>query len=113
MNVLGVDPSITATGLALPDGAVATLPWACPAGKGALLSFAELLRNAAKEYLDIEQSELEVGLQPTRSGATVNEVSPSIEKVGGETMAKGVRGGAGIESALLDVFFMIVSYYTH
>jgi DEAD/DEAH box helicase domain-containing protein len=58
--------------LALPEGAIATLPWACPAGKGALLSFAELLRNAAKEYLDIEQSELEVGLQPTRSGATVS-----------------------------------------
>jgi DEAD/DEAH box helicase domain-containing protein len=58
--------------LKLPDGAVATLPWACPAGKGALLSFAELLRNAAKEYLDIEQSELEVGLQPTRAGSTVS-----------------------------------------
>ncbi|WP_251450623.1 DEAD/DEAH box helicase [Microbacterium sp. Marseille-Q6648] len=64
--LLGLD------GLALPDGAVATLPWACPAGKGALLSFAELLRNAAKDYLDIEQSELEVGLQPTRSGTTVS-----------------------------------------
>jgi DEAD/DEAH box helicase domain-containing protein len=58
--------------LALPDGAVATLPRSCPAGKGALLSFAELLRNAAKEYLDIEQSELEVGLQPTRTGTTVS-----------------------------------------
>lgn len=59
-------------GLALPEGAVATMPWACPAGKGALLSFAELLRNAAKEYLDIEQSELEVGLQPTRISNTVS-----------------------------------------
>lgn len=58
--------------LALPEGSVATLPWACPAGKSALLSFAELLRNATKEYLDIEQSELEVGLQPTRSGSTVS-----------------------------------------
>lgn len=58
--------------LQLPDGAVATLRWSCPAGKGALLSFAELLRNAAKEYLDIEQSELEVGLQPTRTGTTVS-----------------------------------------
>jgi DEAD/DEAH box helicase domain-containing protein len=58
--------------LQLPDGVVATLPRACPAGKAALLSFAELLRNAAKEYLDIEQSELEVGLQPTRSGSTVS-----------------------------------------
>ncbi|WP_091181742.1 DEAD/DEAH box helicase [Paramicrobacterium humi] len=58
--------------LALPEGTVGTLPWACPAGKGALLSFAEMLRNAAKEYLDIEQSELEVGLQPTRNGTTVS-----------------------------------------
>ncbi|NJE66887.1 DEAD/DEAH box helicase [Brevibacterium sp. LS14] len=58
--------------LELPEGAIATLPWACPAGKSALLSFAELLRNAAKEYLDIEQSELEVGLQPTRYGTTVS-----------------------------------------
>jgi DEAD/DEAH box helicase domain-containing protein len=58
--------------LALSDGVIATLPWACPAGKGALLSFAELLRNAAKEYLDIDQSELEAGLQPTRSGTTVS-----------------------------------------
>ena len=58
--------------LPLPDGAIATLQRSCPAGKGALLSFAELLRNAAKEYLDIEQSELDVGLQPTRTGATVS-----------------------------------------
>ncbi|MEU6250460.1 DEAD/DEAH box helicase [Glycomyces sp. NPDC047010] len=58
--------------LQLPEGAIATLPWACPAGKGALLSFAELLRNAAKEYLDIEQSELEVGIQPTLCGDTVS-----------------------------------------
>lgn len=58
--------------LQLPDGAVATLPWACPAGKGALLSFAELLRNAAKDYLDIEQTELEVGLQPMLTRQTVS-----------------------------------------
>lgn len=58
--------------LQLPEGAIATMPWACPAGKGALLSFAELLRNAAKEYLDIEQAELEVGLQATRTGTTVS-----------------------------------------
>ncbi len=58
--------------LALPDGAVAALQRSCPAGKGALLSFAELLRNAAKAYLDIEQSELDVGLQPTRIGTTVS-----------------------------------------
>jgi len=58
--------------LKLPDGSVATRPWECPAGQGALLSFAEFLRNAAKAYLDIEQAELQVGLQPTRAGETVS-----------------------------------------
>lgn len=57
--------------LALPDGSVATQPALCPAGKGALMSFVELLRNAAKTFLDIDESELEVGLQPSRSGETV------------------------------------------
>lgn len=57
--------------LALPDGSVATQPALCPAGQGALLSFAELLRNAAKVFLDIDESELEVGLQPTLAGGTV------------------------------------------
>lgn len=64
--LLGLD------GLNLPDGSVATRRWECPAGHGALLSFAEFLRNAAKAYLDIDQAELEVGLQPTRSGGTVS-----------------------------------------
>ncbi|MBM4523774.1 DEAD/DEAH box helicase [Rhodococcus hoagii] len=59
-------------GLHLPDGSVATQRWECPSGYGALLSFAEFLRNAAKAYLDIDQAELEVGLQPTRSGGTVS-----------------------------------------
>jgi DEAD/DEAH box helicase domain-containing protein len=58
--------------LKLPDGSVATRRRECPAGYGALLSFAEFLRNAAKAYLDIEQSELEVGLQPTRNDGTVS-----------------------------------------
>lgn len=58
--------------LQLPDGGIATRSWECPSGYGALLSFAELLRNAAKSFLDIEQSELEVGLQPTRAGETVS-----------------------------------------
>ncbi len=64
--LLGLD------GLNLPDGSVATRRWECPAGYGALLSFAEFLRNAAKAYLDIDQAELEVGLQPTRCGGTVS-----------------------------------------
>jgi DEAD/DEAH box helicase domain-containing protein len=57
--------------LSLPDGSVATRPSDSPAGYGALLSFAEFLRNAAKTYLDIDQSELEVGLQPAKQGETV------------------------------------------
>lgn len=51
---------------------VATSPRDCPAGLPALLSFAELLRIAAKDYLDIDYSELEVGLQPYRNGSTVS-----------------------------------------
>lgn len=80
--------------LALPEGSVATLPWACPAGKGALLSFAELLRNAAKDYLDIEQSELEVGLQPTRSGSTVSArvfVADALDNGAGYALELGHR----------------------
>ncbi len=57
--------------LALPDGSIATQSTLCPAGKGALLSFAELLRNAAKAFLDIDESELEIGLQPSLAGGTV------------------------------------------
>ncbi|WP_299091585.1 DEAD/DEAH box helicase [uncultured Microbacterium sp.] len=59
-------------GLKLPDGAIATRQRDCPAGYGAMLSFADLLRNAAKAYLDIDQSELEVGLQPARTASTVS-----------------------------------------
>lgn len=58
-------------GLNLTDGCVATRASDCPAGYAALMSFAELLRNAAHTYLDIDQSELEVGLQPARQGDTV------------------------------------------
>jgi DEAD/DEAH box helicase domain-containing protein len=57
--------------LALPDNCIATQSSTCPAGYGAVLSFANLLRNAAKTYLDIDQTELEVGLQPARQGETV------------------------------------------
>jgi DEAD/DEAH box helicase domain-containing protein len=36
-----------------------------------MFSFAELLRSAAKTYLDIDESELEVGLQPAKIRDTV------------------------------------------
>jgi DEAD/DEAH box helicase domain-containing protein len=57
--------------LALPDQCIATTTSSCPAGRGAILSFANFLRQSAKTYLDIDESELEVGLQPTRHGGTV------------------------------------------
>lgn len=57
--------------LALPDNCVATQSTTCPAGHSAMLSFAHFLRNAAKTYLDIDQTELEVGLQPARHGDTL------------------------------------------
>lgn len=95
--------------LALPDGAVATMPWSCPAGRGALLSFAELLRNAAKDYLSIEQTELEVGLQPAKHGATVSArvfLADAIDNGAGyavelgdratfERLLESIRGGTG------------------
>jgi DEAD/DEAH box helicase domain-containing protein len=50
--------------LELPDGVVATQHDETPAGRAALISFAEMLRRGAKALLDIEESELDVGLQP-------------------------------------------------
>ena len=57
--------------LALPGHCVATSISSCPAGRGAILSFANFLRQSAKTYLDIDETELEVGLQPTRHAGTV------------------------------------------
>lgn len=81
--------------LSLPDGAVPTRQWVCPAGYGAMLSFAELLRNAAKAYLDIEQSELEVGLQPARAGSTVTAkvfIADSLDNGAGYALELGASG---------------------
>jgi len=58
-DVLLVEPG----SVALEGGLVPAGP-ACPSGEAALLSFAELLRRGAKDHLDIDESELQVGLQP-------------------------------------------------
>lgn len=50
--------------LQLSEGVVATQAEETPAGRAALISFAEMLRRGAKALLDIEESELDVGLQP-------------------------------------------------
>jgi DEAD/DEAH box helicase domain-containing protein len=49
--------------VALEGGVVSTGPGA-PWGESALMTFAEMLRRAAKDTLDIDESELQVGLQP-------------------------------------------------
>lgn len=58
--------------VALSGGVVATSEHECSAGLASLISFAELLRRAAKAYLDIDESELEVGLQAWRPGDTLS-----------------------------------------
>ncbi len=58
--------------LALVGGAIATPREMIPAGLPALLSFSEVLRRAAKAYLDIDEDELEVGLQPWRANGVVS-----------------------------------------
>lgn len=50
---------------------VATHALACPAGLPAVTSFAQILRRAAHTFLDIDESELLVGLQPTKVEQTM------------------------------------------
>lgn len=54
----------------LPGGAISTLPQHCPAGWAALTSFGEALRRGCHAELDIEPSELVVGLQPRGAPGT-------------------------------------------
>lgn len=56
-------------------GAVLTSASLCPAGFPAVTSFAQILRRAAHALLDIDESELVVGLQPTQiAGAMTHRV---------------------------------------
>jgi DEAD/DEAH box helicase domain-containing protein len=56
--------------IALPGGAVSTNPDHCPSGWSALTSFGEALRRGCHAELDIEPSELVVGLQPRSAPGT-------------------------------------------
>ena len=58
-------------GVDLVGDAVATLSSACPSGRAAMFSFAEALRRGCQAELDIEPSEITVGLQGRRVGDTV------------------------------------------
>ena len=54
--------------LPLVGGVVATAEAACPSGLPAIISLADALRRGAQQLLDIEPSELTVGIQPRRVG---------------------------------------------
>ncbi|GAA3856159.1 DEAD/DEAH box helicase [Tessaracoccus defluvii] len=56
--------------LELSSGVVSVERDECPAGLPALTSFAQVLRTAAKSTLDIDPTELSVGLQQRRVGET-------------------------------------------
>ena len=53
-------------GLSLEGGSIATLAHQCPSGLAAIHSFGEALRRGAQAELDVEPSEISVGLQGRR-----------------------------------------------
>jgi len=55
----------------VPGGVLATNSSVCPAGLPAVTSFAQILRRAAHTFLDIDESELVIGLQPTAVDTTM------------------------------------------
>lgn len=66
---------VSAERLNLVDGAVPTTKEVLPAGLPALWSLAHVLRRACKASLDIDEAELEVGLQPVfRDGVLTHQV---------------------------------------
>lgn len=77
--------------LALVGGAVPILPATCPSGRAALQSFAEALRRGAQAELDIDASEISVGLQPRRVGDVVSA---------GVYVADTLENGAGYATEL-------------
>lgn len=78
-------------GLRLEGGVIATLPRECPSGTAALHSFGEAFRRGAQAELDIDASEVNVGLQPRR----IDDVVTS-----GIYVADTLENGAGYASEL-------------
>lgn len=78
-------------GLALVGGAVPILPRSCPSGNAALHSFGEALRRGAQAELDIDPSEITVGLQSRRIDDVVSA---------GIYIADTLENGAGYASEL-------------
>jgi DEAD/DEAH box helicase domain-containing protein len=77
--------------LALEGGAIAVQPHACPSGFAALQSFGEALRRGAQAELDIDPSEITVGLQSRRMDTVVSA---------GIYLADTLENGAGYASEL-------------
>lgn len=78
-------------GLAVAGGAVPVLQRSCPSGNAALHSFGEALRRGAQAELDIDPSEITVGLQSRR----IDEVVSA-----GIYIADTLENGAGYASEL-------------
>jgi DEAD/DEAH box helicase domain-containing protein len=78
-------------GLSIVGGAVPILPRSCPSGNAALHSFGEALRRGAQAELDIDPSEITVGLQARRIDDVVSA---------GIYIADTLENGAGYASEL-------------
>jgi DEAD/DEAH box helicase domain-containing protein len=83
--------SLQSTGLPGPDGVIDVRR--APAGLSAIWSFTELLRKAAGHQLDVDPSELQAGLQPTRIG------SSETRRI---FLADALENGAGYAARLAD-----------
>ena len=96
------------TNLPLNGGVIATGQSACPSGLAALTSFADALRRGCQNELDIDPSELTVGLQPRRIDDTRTAsvyVADTLENGAGYAveLARGPRLKAVLEAILGDV----------
>jgi len=93
------------SGLPIPGQVVATASLACPSGLAALTSFADALRRGCQSELDIDPSELTVGLQPRKVGDTRTAsvyVADTLENGAGYAveLARGPRLRAVLEAIL-------------
>lgn len=82
---------IVPRGVALPGGAVPALGSVCKNGHAALTSFSEALRKGAQAALDIDPSELTVGLQSRQVNGVISA---------GIYLADTLENGAGFASEL-------------
>jgi DEAD/DEAH box helicase domain-containing protein len=85
-----------------PDGVIDVV--ALPAGRSAICSFAEMFRKAATAYLDVAQSEIQVGMQPFVVGQSRTQqifLADSLEN--GAGYASHLGNADAIRAALKEV----------